>query len=245
MIIPAIDLIDGEVVRLHQGNYTEKRSYGSDPLEKFLDYQAQGASFLHLVDLTGAKDPAQRQLALIEKIVQGINIPIQAGGGIRTFSDVENLLNVGVKRVVIGSIAVTEPAEVITWFKHFGPEAITLAIDIRIDDKGVKRVAVSGWQETSAMTLETLLDIYIPYGLTHVLCTDISKDGTLAGSNVDLYKLLCDEYPYIAFQSSGGIGKLDDISALKDTGVRGVIVGRALLEGKFTVSEAIECWQNE
>ncbi|SET45182.1 1-(5-phosphoribosyl)-5-[(5-phosphoribosylamino)methylideneamino]imidazole-4-carboxamide isomerase [Thorsellia anophelis] len=244
MIIPAIDLIDGEVVRLHQGNYTEKRTYGADPIERFIDYQSDGAKFLHLVDLTGAKDPNKRQLDLIEKITQSIDISIQVGGGIRTFTDIENLLNIGVKRVVIGSKAVTDQIEVIEWFKHFGPESITLAIDIRIDEKGIKRVAVSGWQETSELTLESILNTYIPYGLKHVLCTDISKDGTLTGSNVELYKSISELYPSIDFQSSGGIGSLDDISALKVTGVKGVIVGRALLEGKFTVSEAITCWQN-
>ena len=119
-----------------------------------------------------------------------------------------------------------------------------LALDVRIDEQGNKQVAVSGWQENSGLTLEALVDIYLPVGLKHVLCTDISRDGTLAGSNVSLYEEVCARYPQVAFQSSGGIGDLNDIAALRDTGVRGVIVGRALLEEKFTVSEAIQCWQN-
>lgn len=244
MIIPAIDLIDGEVVRLHQGNYEEKTGYGSDPIERFIGYQNEGAEYLHLVDLTGAKDPTQRQLTLIKKITQHIDIPIQVGGGIRTLEDIESLLETGIDRVVIGSKAVTDQSEVIGWFNKFGGDKITLAIDIRISDQGEKLVAVSGWQETSNLTLESLIDTYSKHGLKHVLCTDISRDGTLKGSNVELYDDICKKFPHVAFQSSGGIGSLQDIKALQPTGVKGVIVGRALLEGKFTVSEAIACWQN-
>lgn len=117
-------------------------------------------------------------------------------------------------------------------------------VDVRIDADGNKQVAVSGWQENSGVTLEELVESYLPVGLQHVLCTDISRDGTLAGSNVSLYEEVCARYPQVAFQSSGGIGDLKDIAALRGTGVRGVIVGRALLEGKFNVTEAIQCWQN-
>ena len=153
MIIPALDLIDGTVVRLHQGDYGQQRDYGNDPLPRLQSYAAQGAEVLHLV-------------------------------------------------------------------------------------------AVSGWQENSGVTLEELVESYQSVGLQHVLCTDISRDGTLAGSNVALYEEVCARYPQVAFQSSGGIGDLQDIAALRGTGVRGVIVGRALLEGKFNVTEAIQCWQN-
>ncbi len=129
------------------------------------------------------------------------------------------------------------------WFERFGAQALVLALDVRIDEHGTKQVAVSGWQENSGVSLEQLVETYLPVGLKHVLCTDISRDGTLAGSNVSLYEEVCARYPQIAFQSSGGIGDIDDIAALRGTGVRGVIVGRALLEGKFTVKEAIQCWQ--
>lgn len=244
MIIPALDLIDGQVVRLHQGNYAEQTDYGSDPLTRFLNYQQAGAEFLHLVDLTGAKDPAARQIDLLTHLIGELSIPVQVGGGIRTESDVKALLKAGARRVVIGSTAVTQPEMVKSWFETYGPEAITLAIDVRIDAQNIKRVAISGWQEDSHLSLEALIDIYDAVGLRHVLCTDISKDGTLKGSNVSLYQEVCAAFPHIAFQSSGGIGSLDDIAALKPTGVNGVIVGRALLEGKFTVEEAISCWQN-
>ncbi|MBM6604560.1 1-(5-phosphoribosyl)-5-[(5-phosphoribosylamino)methylideneamino]imidazole-4-carboxamide isomerase [Enterobacteriaceae bacterium RIT814] len=244
MIIPALDLIDGTVVRLHQGDYGQQRDYGKDPLPRLQDYAAQGAEVLHLVDLTGAKDPTKRQISLLTKLVAGVNVPVQVGGGVRIEEDVAALLNAGVARVVVGSTAVKDPETVKGWFRRFGADALVLALDVRIDDQGTKQVAVSGWQENSGVTLEALVDTYLPVGLKHVLCTDISRDGTLAGSNVSLYEEVCARYPHVAFQSSGGIGELDDIDALRGTGVRGVIVGRALLEEKFTVTEAIQCWQN-
>jgi len=244
MIIPALDLIDGTVVRLHQGDYAQQRDYGNDPLTRLQCYAAEGGEVLHLVDLTGAKDPAKRQIPLIKTLVAGVNVPVQVGGGIRTEEDVAALLEAGVARVVVGSTAVKSPEVVKGWFTRFGAEALVLALDVRIGNEGVKQVAVSGWQENSGVSLEELIETYQPVGLKHVLCTDISRDGTLAGSNVSLYEEVCARYPQIAFQSSGGIGGLQDIAALRGTGVRGVIVGRALLEGKFNVTEAIQCWQN-
>ena len=244
MIIPALDLIDGTVVRLHQGDYARQRDYGNDPLPRLQDYAAQGAEVLHLVDLTGAKDPAQRQLPLIKTLVAGVNVPVQVGGGVRTEADIEALLNAGVARVVVGSTGGKSPEEVKSWFARFGADALVLALDVRIDERGNKQVAVSGWQGVSGGSLEELVETYLPVGLKHVLCTDISRDGTLAGSNVALYEEVCAKYPQVAFQSSGGIGGIEDVAALRGTGVRGVIVGRALLEGKFTVEEAIQCWQN-
>jgi len=244
MIIPALDLIDGTVVRLHQGDYGQQRDYGRDPLPRLQDYQTQGAEILHLVDLTGAKDPAARQIPLLQKLLAGVSVPVQVGGGVRTEQDVEALLNAGATRVVVGSTAVSDPAKVQSWFTRFGADAIVLALDVRIDDAGQKQVAVSGWQETSGTTLEQLVEQFLPFGLKHVLCTDISRDGTLSGSNVELYREVCARFPQVAFQASGGIGGLEDIAALRGSGVSGVIVGRALLEGKFTAAEAISCWQN-
>lgn len=242
-IIPALDLIDGQVVRLHQGDYGQKTGYDFDPISQFQHYAEQGAKQLHLVDLTGAKDPTKRQTELIKKIVQATHCLVQVGGGVRTEKDVANLFAVGVNRVVIGSTAISQPELVKSWFAKYGADKFVLALDIRIID-GKKWIAVSGWQETSGVTLEQVLNDFQTVGLQHVLCTDISKDGTLQGSNVALYQEICAAFPDIAFQSSGGIGSLADIAALRDSGVAGVIVGRALLEGKFNVKEAIECWQN-
>lgn len=146
--------------------------------------------------------------------------------------------------MVVGSTAVKQPQLVKSWIEKYGAEKIVLALDINIDEQGTRKVAISGWQEDSGVTIEALIDDYLTVGLQHVLCTDISRDGTFAGSNVELYRNLCRQYPQVQFQSSGGIGSLADIEALKGTGVAGVIVGRALLDGKFTAQEAFACWQN-
>ena len=243
MIIPAIDLIDGSVVRLYQGDYDQKTEYSLDPVDVVKDYASQGAQWLHIVDLTGAKDTSKRQLSLISKMVATNLMQFQAGGGIRNQADVEQLLSIGVKRVVIGSLAVKQPELVKSWVEQYGPEAIVLALDVNIDNAGNKIIATHGWQEASGVALEALLEDFLAVGAKHVLCTDISKDGTLAGANKQLYKEMKAQFPTVQWQASGGIGSLDDIAALKPTNVDGVILGRALLEGKFTVKEAIECWQ--
>ena len=237
-IIPALDLIDGNIVRLHQGDYGRATQYTADPAAVFADYATQGAQTLHLVDLS-----ARRQTALIGELVARAACPIQVGGGIRNADDIAALLDAGAARVVIGSMAVKQPETVKSWFARFGAARLVLALDVRIEG-GVKRVAVNGWQDTAALTLEETIAAYQSVGLAHVLCTDISRDGTLAGSNTALYRELAAAFPDIAFQASGGIGTLADIQALQGSGVAGIIVGRALLENKFTVKEAVSCWQN-
>lgn len=245
MIIPAIDLIDGCVVRLHQGDYGARRDYGEDPLARLQRYQASGAQLLHIVDLTGAKDPKARQIPLLRELLGSLSIPVQTGGGIRSADDVRSLLDAGAARVVVGSAAVKRTDEVAGWMKTFGADKLVLALDVRINQTGNAEVAVSGWQENSGVLMDDLIRAFEPAGLRYVLTTDISKDGTLAGPNTALYAKLAQTFPTIDFQASGGIGSLDDIRAVSHTGAAGVIVGRALLEGKFTLEEAIECWPNE
>ncbi|NLS11438.1 1-(5-phosphoribosyl)-5-[(5-phosphoribosylamino)methylideneamino]imidazole-4-carboxamide isomerase [Vibrio sp. SM6] len=245
MIIPALDLIDGQVVRLYQGDYGQVTEYKVNPAEQFKLYHDAGANWLHLVDLTGAKDTTARQLDLISTLLASTPAKIQIGGGVRSEQDVVDLLEAGAQRVVVGSTAVKHPEMVKAWMRSYGAEKIVLALDINIDADGTRKVAISGWQEDSGVTIEALIEDYLTVGLKHVLCTDISRDGTLAGSNVALYQSLCQQYPQVQFQSSGGIGALSDIEALKGTGVAGVIVGRALLDGKFTAKEALACWQSE
>lgn len=245
MIIPAIDLIDGCVVRLHQGNYGARRDYGEDPLVRLQRYQASGAQLLHIVDLTGAKDPKARQIPLLRELLGSLSIPVQTGGGIRSADDVRSLLDAGAARVVVGSAAVKRTDEVAGWMKTFGADKLVLALDVRINKAGNAEVAVSGWQENSGVLMDDLIRAFEPSGLRYVLTTDISKDGTLAGPNTALYAKLAQTFPNIDFQASGGIGSLNDIRAVSHTGAAGVIVGRALLEGKFTLEEAIECWPNE
>ncbi|AXR07113.1 1-(5-phosphoribosyl)-5-[(5-phosphoribosylamino)methylideneamino]imidazole-4-carboxamide isomerase [Salinimonas sediminis] len=244
MIIPAIDLIDGAVVRLYQGDYDQKTEYKLDPVDVVHRYADDGATWLHIVDLTGAKDTDKRQLDLIRAMVDTKRMQFQAGGGIRREEDVAQLLAAGVSRVVIGSLAVQEPALVKHWITKYGSDAIVLALDVNIDDNGNKFIATHGWQQSSGVALETLLADFAEVGVAHVLCTDISRDGTLQGANVALYEQMKAQFPAVSWQASGGIGGLDDIRALRPSQVDGVILGRALLEGKFTVKEAIECWQN-
>lgn len=244
MIIPALDLIEGQVVRLFQGDYGQVTEYKVNPAEQFSLYHQAGANWLHLVDLTGAKDTQARQLTLISQLLASTPANVQIGGGVRCEQDVSDLLHAGAQRVVIGSTAVKQPEMVKGWIEKYGAEHIVLALDINIDTNGKRAVAVSGWQEDSGISIETLLDDYLKVGLQHVLCTDISRDGTLTGSNVELYIDLCRQYPQVQFQSSGGIGSLEDIAALKGSGVAGVIVGRALLDGKFTAEQAFACWNS-
>lgn len=245
MMIPAIDLINGEVVRLFQGDYQQKTHYQFSAKERQNSYAKSGAKVMHFVDLDGAKDSTKRQLSLLKTLMNHDTLTIQVGGGIRCKNDVEELLSLGANRVVIGSLAIKQPELVQQWLKEFGNEKIVLALDVKIDAVGNKTLPTHGWIKDSGVNLESLLDDYIDAGLTHVLCTDISKDGTLQGSNVEMYRSLCQQYPQIKWQASGGIGSIADIKALISTGVDGVILGRSLLEGKFTLEEAIACWPAE
>jgi phosphoribosylformimino-5-aminoimidazole carboxamide ribotide isomerase len=181
---------------------------------------------------------------VIRKLLANTKAPVQIGGGVRTEQDVKDLLDAGANRVVIGSTAVKDPVTVAGWVEKYGADKIVLALDVNIDAEGNRKIAVAGWQEDSGVTIEALLAHYLPVGLKHVLCTDISRDGTLQGSNVALYRDLAAQFPQINWQASGGIGGIADIEALKGSGVGGVILGRSLLEGKFTVKEAIACWQD-
>ncbi len=244
MIIPAIDLIQGKTVRLYQGSYDKTTEYQQTPLQLRDLYAEAGAGLLHLVDLTGAKNAADRQLELLTSLMKNAPLPVQVGGGVRTAADVKQLLAAGASRVVVGSVAIREPETVQGWLRTYGGDKIVLALDVAINAKGDKTLPSHGWIEESTITLEQVLDGFIAAGAKHVLCTDISKDGTLQGPNVALYAELVQKYPQILWQASGGVGSLADIKALKPTGVAGVILGRALLEGKFTAEEAMQCWQD-
>ncbi|WP_394130011.1 1-(5-phosphoribosyl)-5-[(5-phosphoribosylamino)methylideneamino]imidazole-4-carboxamide isomerase [Shewanella maritima] len=244
MIIPAIDLIDGQVVRLYQGDYQQQTTFNLSPLAQLQSYQAQGAKLLHIVDLTGAKDPDKRQINLIKQLAEGLNTDIQVGGGIRTEQQVKELLDIGVKRVVIGSLAVKEPELVKSWFIKYGSDAICLALDVNINQQGEKIVAVSGWQTGGGKSLESLVAEYQTVGLQYALVTDISRDGTLQGANTTLYQELAASYPDIFWQASGGIATLDDVNNVKQSNANGIIIGKALLINNFTVEEAIQCWPN-
>ncbi|MDG1733582.1 MAG: 1-(5-phosphoribosyl)-5-[(5-phosphoribosylamino)methylideneamino]imidazole-4-carboxamide isomerase [Thalassotalea sp.] len=244
MIIPAIDLIDGKTVRLYQGDYQQKTNYQQTPEELVASYYEQGAQILHLVDLDGAKESSKRQTKRLQEIISVAKMPVQVGGGVRCQQDVDDLLALGAARVVIGSLAIKEPELVKSWFGIYGKEKIVLALDVQISASGEKLLPTHGWINASDTTLESLLAFYGEDCVQHVLCTDISKDGTLTGSNDGLYKELKQQFPAITWQASGGIGNLDNITSVAQSGADGIILGRALLEGKFTLEEAITCWQN-
>jgi phosphoribosylformimino-5-aminoimidazole carboxamide ribotide isomerase len=235
IIYPAIDLIAGEVVRLHKGDFAQKTTYGSDPVAVARSYADVGASWLHLVDLDGAKDPANRQTDLIGRIIAGSGLKVQTGGGIRSRADVEALVTAGASRVVIGSLAVREPDLVAAMIRDFGPDTICLAADVvRPSDEFL--IAVSGWQEASTLSLSAFLSGFVPAGLRHVLCTDIDRDGTMQGPNVDLYHSVKDAFPEIQLQASGGVKGIEDLNGLPTDGV---IIGRAIYEGAIDLSAAL------
>ncbi|AGC03742.1 1-(5-phosphoribosyl)-5-[(5-phosphoribosylamino)methylideneamino] imidazole-4-carboxamide isomerase [Candidatus Blochmanniella chromaiodes str. 640] len=246
MIIPALDIINGNIVRLYQGSYCMQTNYG-EPISLLKEYIRQGAKMIHLVDLDGAKNPLKRQSLLISQLIKEAHSlsKIQIGGGIRNASDVEILLESGATRIVLGSIAVAQPKIVKKWFEYFDPNTLVLAVDIHVYSEENRKVAIYGWQKETDLQLEQIIEEYYTVGLKHVICTDISKDGTLLGSNISLYRSICHAWPRIAFQSSGGVNKLAEISKLRSSGVAGIIIGRAFLENTFTINEAISCWQNE
>ena len=241
IIYPAIDLRGGRVVRLTEGKFDQEKSYGDDPLAVARGFQAAGATWLHVVDLDGTKDPAKRQAPLVEKLARESGLRVQTGGGIRDESQVAAYLAAGVQRVIVGSLAVRSPDLVRGWLKSFGPERIILSPDVRADAAGVMRVAAAGWQETTGVALDDFLAGYLSAGLVHILCTDISRDGKLAGPNTALYATLVRKFPSLQIQASGGVSSLDDLRALQATGSAGAIVGRALYENKFTLQQALAC----
>lgn len=243
ILIPALDLIDGKVVRLLKGDYNNISNYECDFLTQFKYYEAQGATWLHLVDLSAAKDPSKRQINIIKSICQNININIQVGGGIRSIDDIKILLDIGVKRVIIGSLIIQKPELCAKLLTQFGNDNLVFAMDVRPQNDAYF-VAINAWQKTSDKDIIKVLKYYEKYKLKHVLCTDISKDGTLKGPNIKLYKYIKKNFPNIHLQASGGISSLNDLKALNDI-CSGIIVGKALLEGKFELKEGIKCLQSE
>lgn len=188
-----------------------------------------------------SKDTSKRQLALIEKLASKVSVNLQVGGGIRTKAEIKALLESGVKRVVIGSLAITNPVLCEEILSSFGSEAIVLALDTILKDE--YKIVINAWQDTSDKSLLEVLEFYSAKGLKHILCTDISKDGTMQGANVLLYKFIYEKFPQIHIQASGGVASLEDLKKLKGI-CSGVIVGKALLDGVFSVEEGIKCLAN-
>ena len=241
LIYPAIDLLDGRCVRLLQGDFDKSTAFSDDPIQVAVGFQSQGAEWLHLVDLSGAKAAKPVQTDLIRRVVAAHRGKIQCGGGVRDAAAIETLLDLGVTRVIVGSKAVSDPAEVIEWLRRFGPERVVLAIDVRIAD-GMPYAATHGWVQGSGQSLWAVLDAYRAFSGLHVLCTDIARDGMMTGPNMALYDVMHERYPDLHLQASGGVSNLADVSALRRSGnVTGTIIGKALYAHKFTVSEALTC----
>ena len=237
--IPAIDVRDGRVVRLAQGDYARETRYPGDPLALALAYADAGASVLHLVDLDAARAGGYTLAPLLQALAADGRLAVQTGGGVRDEADVQRILDAGAARVVIGSLAVREPARVAGWLRRFGVERIVLALDARRADDGRWRLPVHGWTETGSGTLDALLATYSEAGARHVLCTDIDRDGMLAGPNIALYRSLATAWPGLALQASGGVRDAADVRAAAEAGCAGIVLGRALLEGRFTVADAL------
>jgi phosphoribosylformimino-5-aminoimidazole carboxamide ribotide isomerase len=235
-VIPAIDLLGGDVVRLLKGDFDKVTRYQQAPVELAQRYLDAGLRQLHAVDLDGAKTGDPVNLPLI-KAFADTGLQVQAGGGIRTIERLLALLDAGAQRAVIGSVAVAQPDEVAAWIEQVGAQRIVLAFDVRLDDQGLPLAQTHGWTRGSGVTLWSLLDRYQASGVRDVLCTDIDLDGTLEGPNLALYRESVRRYPEIRFIASGGVSRAADLPALADTGVAAVVSGKALLDGRLTLAE--------
>jgi len=240
LIIPAIDLRAGRVVRLAQGDYARETRFDTEPLVLAQRYAAAGARWLHVVDLDGARSGELENLRVITALARG-GMQVQAGGGVRGADDVQRLFDAGVARVVLGSVAVGEPERVESWLAQHGAERLCIALDTRAAADGRWLLPVRGWTETSNVELDVLARRYALAGARHLLCTDIARDGMLSGPNLALYAHLRQLVPQLAVQASGGVRGADDIRALRDGGAAAVILGRSLLEGHLTIEQALTC----
>lgn len=232
IVIPAIDLLGGRVVRLKQGDYERETRYDESALGRARAYADAGARLLHVVDLDAARDGGTGNLEAIDAICRALDLPVQTGGGVRGRDDVVARLECGASRVVIGSVCVKQPETVCGWIDDFGPERIVAGLDVKRDADGRWIPQASGWTEAGEHDLDSLLEPLVEAGLRHLLCTDIERDGMLSGPGIELYRELRRRYPDLAIQASGGIGDEADIERVAGLGVAGCIVGRALLDGR-------------
>jgi phosphoribosylformimino-5-aminoimidazole carboxamide ribotide isomerase len=238
---PAIDVRDGRVVRLVQGDYDRETRYAADPFALAMRYADAGARWLHLVDLDAARAGGYTLAPLLRRIAEDGRLRVQTGGGVRDEAAIAAILDAGASRVVVGSLAVREPERVVEWLRSFGAERITVALDTRRDDDGVWRLPVHGWTERAERDLDACLDLYAEAGARHLLCTDIARDGMLQGPNLDLYRSVVARVPALALQASGGVRDAADVAAARAVGCAGAVLGKALLEGRLTVEEALAC----
>jgi len=237
LLIPAIDLRNGRCVRLYQGDFGAETRYEHEPHELLRRYRDFGASWLHVVDLDGAKDGVLANRSVIVALASQRAVRVQVGGGVRSAAVIDDLLRHGVERVVVGSAAVERPDEVAGWFARFGTERICLALDIRTDSNGEPLVRTRGWKEGTAISLWDAINRYPAGMVKHVLCTDIERDGAMSGPNIDLYRTALSRFPQLSWQASGGVRNAADLAALAGIGVAAAVSGKALLEERITPEE--------
>jgi phosphoribosylformimino-5-aminoimidazole carboxamide ribotide isomerase len=238
-LIPAIDLRGGRCVRLLQGDFAAETRYPVEPHELLTRYRTLGATWLHVVDLDGAREGTQANRAAIVALASQRAVRLQVGGGLRDAAAIDQLLRAGVARAVIGSTAVIDPIRTREWLQRFGREAIALAFDVRVDAHGVPRCVTHGWRQQSDLSLWNAVETYAADGLRHVLCTDVSRDGALQGPNVALYAEARRRFPALEWQASGGVSCAADLQALARTGVAAAVSGRALLDERLTREELV------
>ncbi|WP_115004559.1 1-(5-phosphoribosyl)-5-[(5-phosphoribosylamino)methylideneamino]imidazole-4-carboxamide isomerase [Xanthomonas campestris] len=240
-VYPALDIRDGRVVRLLQGDYARETRYGDDVLPRAQAFADAGAQWMHLVDLDAAKAGGYTLAPLLGQISRQTGLQVQTGGGVRSREDVARILDAGAARVVLGSLAVRNSATVIGWLQEFGTDRLTIALDTRQDADGIWQLPVHGWTETAEATLDQLATQYAQAGLQHLLCTDIARDGMLSGPNMGLYAHLRALAPQLQVQVSGGARNLADVAAAKAAGCAGIVLGKALLEGHLDLKDALAC----
>ena len=231
-IIPAIDIIDGKCVRLTQGDYAQKKVYNENPLEVAKTFEGAGLDYLHLVDLDGAKAGKVINWGVITSITNNTSLQVDFGGGIKTGEDIKRLFDSGVSQVNLGSVAVKDPDLVGRWIEEHGSDKIILSADVK-DEK----IAIGGWMETSAIDITGFIGDYIKKGIVYITCTDIRTDGMLQGPNIELYGKLLKTFPSIKLIGSGGVSGLEDLEKLRKTNVDGVIIGKAIYEGKISIEQ--------
>jgi len=231
-IIPAIDIIDGKCVRLSQGDFETKKVYSESPLETARQFEAAGITRLHMVDLDGARQGKLINLASLSDVASNTNLKLDFGGGIKTKEDVLSVLNAGAGMINIGSIAVKQPALVSAWIEEFGSEKILLGADVR-DEK----IVTQGWQVSTDIGILKFIEDFVRRGIKQIFCTDVAKDGLLEGTSIDLYKKILGKFPGLHLIASGGVTSINEIEALKAIGCAGVIIGKALYEGRIKLGD--------
>lgn len=234
-IIPAIDIIEGKCVRLTQGDYSQKKIYNEKPLEVAKEFEDAGLKRLHLVDLDGAKAGKVVNWKVLEAIAGKTSLTIDFGGGVKTEKDIEIIFESGGALVTIGSMAVKEEEVFIGWLKIYGADKFLLGADVKNE-----KIAVHGWQETTDIWIYDFIQKYMEKGMKQVFCTDVAKDGALEGPSIELYKNIIQKFPDLHFIASGGVSNIDDVYELEDINCKGVIIGKAIYEGRIKLNDLIK-----